>query len=81
MGGDARAVGSEQIEHLRQVQLPLSVLGAQPWQRLLEWRGGEGEDARVHLADLALSLGCIALLLGLDHALDRYRSASRTTRP
>jgi hypothetical protein len=62
------AFGPEHVEHLRQVELPLRVVGAQRGQRRAQRLAGEGEDAGVDLADLALGLGRVAGALGLDHA-------------
>src|ERR1019366_697504 len=66
MGLDARAVCAQQVEHLRQVELMLGVLGAQAGERARERARREDEDPGVDLADLALGLGGVAMALGLD---------------
>ena len=70
MCGDSPTVRADQIECLRQVQLALGVVVAQPRQRRTERVVREHVHAGVHLADLQL-LGCrVPVGLGLDHTLD-----------
>ncbi len=58
-----------QVQRLRQVQLALGVVGAQPRQRRAQRLSGEHVDARVDLLDLELLRRRVAVGLGLDDAL------------
>ncbi len=66
-----RPVGAQQVEHLRQVQLPLGVVRTQARQRPQQGVPREREDTCVDLADLELLRGGIPRLLGLHHARHR----------
>ena len=70
LGRDARAVGAQQLEHVRQVALALRVVGPDARQRRLERRRVEDVDARVDLADRELGRAGVAGGLGLDDPLE-----------
>ena len=73
---DRLSVGAQEIEHLRQIQLALGVVGAQAWQRALQRARVEGEDAGVDLSDLELLGARVAVRLGLHDALHRAVGAA-----
>ena len=63
-------VRAQQREHVRQVELALGVVAAEPRERGEQRAAVEQVEARVDLADRELLLGRVARGLGLDDALD-----------
>ena len=81
VGGHRLPVGPENVQHLRQIQLALGVLGSEARQRLRQRARVEGVDTGVHLFDLELLRARIARPASSPRLAPPRRSAPRTTRP
>ena len=76
MGRDGVPGVAHGREHVRQVQLPLCVVGVEGFERSFEGSGLERIDAGVDLPDLELLGRCVPGLLGLGDADDRAVAAA-----
>ncbi len=70
VGAHRSASGTQDRQHVGQVQLALGVVGADLAERVEQLAAVERVDAAVDLADLQLGRGRVAGLLRLDDALD-----------